>query len=139
MPRGNDTTSSSAAFVALLLLLVGVARIFYAREFANAQPREQVTVGTICAFYGGLGAKHCYTFAVDGKEHSGYFYPFMGENYKESKGLIQGHQISVYFDPDDPALSSPVEFGARSAAYYRDSVRLFMAAFLLLVIAFVFR
>jgi hypothetical protein len=107
MPRGNRTTSSSAVLVALLTLLVGVGRIVYAREFANAQPREQVTIGTICPFYGGIGSRHCYSFAVDGKEHSGYFYPIFGEKYKESNALIQGHQISVYFDPDDPALNSP--------------------------------
>jgi len=137
MRNGDDAPSSTFLLVGLLFLAVGVSRLVDARALTKAQPREQIAVGSICAFSGGLGSRHCYTFVVDGKEHLGYFYPFLEEKYQD--GLIQGHQITVYFDPDDPAQSSPVEFGARSANYYRVSAKDFGLACLCLVLARVFR
>ena len=137
MLKKDDAAPPTFLLVGFLFLAVGVSRFVDARVLTNAQPREQITVGNICAFSGGQYSRHCYTFAVDGKEHLGYFYPFLEEKYHD--GLIQGHQITVYFDPNDPAQSSPVEFGARSANDYRDSAKYFGLAGLCLLIARLFR
>jgi hypothetical protein len=137
MRNGDDAPFSTFLLVGLLFLAVGVSRLVDARALTKAQPREQITVGTICADPGGQYSRRCYTFAVDGKRHFGYFYPFLEEEFHD--GLIQGHQITVYFDRDDPAQSSPLEFGARSANYYRDSTKDLGWACLCLVLARVFR
>lgn len=137
MRNGDDARFSTFLLVGIFFLAVGVSRLVDARALSKAQPREQMTVGTICADSGGQYSRKCYTFAVDGKRHFGYFYPFFEEEYHA--GLIQGHQIPIYFDRADPAQSSPVEFGARSANYYWESVKDFGLACLFLVMARVFK
>jgi hypothetical protein len=65
--------------------------------------RERTTTGAITAHEPANHNTYVYTFAIEGKAYTGRRIPDRGE-------LAVGQQVRVYYDPQDPAKNSLIDF-----------------------------
>lgn len=142
-PAGNQNSQTGGArrlqrwAFPVVLLAMSLALAFHygslARQDAAIAPRQQVAVGTMLKLTHGKYTTAWYSFTVAGRQYRG-------------KGTVSPSHcfcdVTVYFDPSNPAMNSLVEYKRKTwADHITMSVCLWLSAAFaaLLVLALVKR
>jgi uncharacterized protein DUF3592 len=95
--------SWASLLIAMPWLIGSIALMWGAIANHNVAAREKTITGAITAHEAANHNTYLYTFAIEGKAYTGRQIP-------DKQELAVGQQVRVYYDPQDPAKNSLIDF-----------------------------